>query len=76
MNIKGLSALVVLVSVVTLAGLSGCCGGGSQTTKNITTTKTLGDQLMDLQKAKESGAISEEQYNELKQKLIEQQTEH
>jgi len=72
MNISGLSAVVVLLSAITLASLSGCCGGGTQ--KNITTTKTLGDQLVDLQKAKDSGAITEEQYNELKQKLIQQQT--
>ncbi|MRR33475.1 SHOCT domain-containing protein [bacterium] len=71
MNMFRLSVLVVALSVV---GLSGCCGGGTHETKNITTTKTLGDQLVDLQKAKDSGAITEDQYNELKKKLIEQQT--
>jgi len=71
MNIFRLSVLVVALSVV---GLSGCCGGSKQETKNITTTQTLGDQLLDLQKAKDSGAITDDQYNELKKKIIEQQT--
>ena len=78
MNVFRLSIFLGILAASSLVNLSGCCGpgGGGATveTKSITTTQTLGDQLMDLQKAKESGAITEEQYNELKQKVIEQQT--
>ena len=39
----------------------------SDVTNNYT---TVGQELMDLQKAYEAGAISEEEYNKLKQELI------
>jgi hypothetical protein len=67
----------VLLVVVAGVGLAGCCGpggGANVETKNITTTKSLGDQLIDLQKAYESGAITESQYKELKEKTIRQNT--
>jgi len=64
----------ILLLVLALVSLAGCCGGRGSTveTKNITTTKSLGDELIDLKKAYESGAITESQYEELKQKKIEQ----
>jgi hypothetical protein len=55
-----------------VAFLGGCCG---RTTKvevapsNATTT-TTGQQLIDLQKAYESGAITKEQYDKMKQDII------
>ena len=39
----------------------------SDVTNNYT---TVGQELMDLQKAYEAGAISEEEYNKLKQELL------
>jgi len=33
-------------------------------------TQTTGDQLIDLQKAYQSGAIDEKQYNKMKQDII------
>ncbi|HOP41375.1 MAG TPA: hypothetical protein PLI53_10055 [Geobacteraceae bacterium] len=63
-----------LVLPASLMGIAGCCGpgGGGATveSRNITTTKTLGEQLIDLQKAYESGAITEDQYHDLKKKAI------
>ncbi len=67
----------VLMVVLAGVGLAGCCGpggGANVETKNITTTMSLGDQLIDLQKAYDSGAITESQYNELKEKTIRQNT--
>jgi hypothetical protein len=68
------------ISLFSLLAIVGCCGpgGGGATveSKNITTTKTLGEQLMDLQKAYESGAITQDQYNDLKKKAIEQNSGH
>lgn len=42
-------------------------GGGS---KNVTMTPTLGQQLIDLQKAKEAGAITDSEYQAEKTKLL------
>ena len=51
--------------------LGGCCGGGSTTTvKPLTTTVTPGQQLLDLQKAYDSGVINKEQYDKMKQDII------
>ncbi len=61
---------LVLVACATLLG--GCCGGGSKTTQidHISTTKTVGEQLLDLQKARDSGAINQEQYMKAKQDIL------
>ncbi len=60
-----LSALVLLSGCV---GLS--VGGGS---KSETKKPTLGQQLTDLQNARNSGAITEEQYEAQKAKLLNSQ---
>ncbi len=63
-----------VVMVVLGATLSGCCGGGKQEVIEKTPvkveTKSTGEQLMDLQKAYESGAISETEYKKMKQDVI------
>ncbi len=77
MSISRLSVLFVFMAATALTALAGCCGpggGASVETQNINTTKSLGDQLLDLQKAYESGAITEDQYRELKEKTIRQNT--
>ncbi len=65
-------AAAVLLFVAT-ASLWGCCGGSKTVEQTPVTvqTKTSGEQLMDLQKAYESGAIDEKQYNKMKQEIIE-----
>jgi len=69
---RGAAAIVMLALVASLAG---CCGGSKTKTVEQTPiqvqTKTTGEQLMDLQKAYESGAIDEKQYNKMKQEIIE-----
>jgi len=68
-----------LVSAVLLTALmTGCCcgGGGSTTVQPAPVTvvpgssATLGQQLTELKKALESGAITEAEYNKLKQEAI------
>jgi len=56
---------------------SGCLslrfGGGKKTTtenKSESTNVTLGQQLIDLQKAYEAGIISEREYNSQRKKLL------
>lgn len=70
---NGIRVAAVVVSMMVAASLWGCCGGSKtveQTPVNVQ-TKTTGEQLMDLQKAYESGAIDEKQYNKMKQEIIE-----
>jgi uncharacterized membrane protein len=64
------AALILVMAGTTLGGC--CCPGGSGDTKtetNINTT-TTGQQLIDLQKAYESGAITEKEYNRQKQEIL------
>jgi hypothetical protein len=52
-------------------GLSACGGGGAKLQSEVTTT-TTGQQLLDLQKAYEAGAISKEEYERERKKILEQ----
>lgn len=70
-------SLILILAVATTL-LSGCIGlhfggGGSKSEtvdKSQTYNVTLGQQLMDLQKAYESGIITESQYDSEKKKLL------
>jgi uncharacterized lipoprotein YajG len=59
--------LVVISAMTLLAGCSWQVGGGS---KSATIVPTTGQQLIDLQKAKVSGAISDQEYQAQKAKLL------
>jgi hypothetical protein len=60
-----------IVSVVAPASISpGCGGGGAKVESDISTT-TRGQQLMDLKKALDSGAINQKEYEALRKKVIE-----
>lgn len=79
---KRLPALIAGVLAITL--LNGCLvfnleGGKKSSTSNTNqhpavgqqiVAPTLGQQLMDLQKAKDSGAISDKEYQEQRAKLL------
>jgi uncharacterized membrane protein len=71
--VSGSRVAAAIVVLALVASFAGCCGGSKtveQTPVNVQ-TKTTGEQLMDLQKAYESGAIDEKQYNKMKQEIIE-----
>ncbi len=64
--------LVVCLSAAAACGVTGCgtdlrVGGGSKT---IHQNATLGQQLLDLQKAKEAGALSDAEFQAQKAKLL------
>ena len=65
-----MAAAIVMLALV--ASMAGCCGGSKtvEPTPVNVQTQTTGDQLIDLQKAYQSGAINEEQYNKMKQDII------
>ncbi len=66
----GMKKFYSLIFILMLAsGLAlGGCGGADVNTK--TTTVSEGQQLIDLQKAYKSGAITKEQYEEQKAKIL------
>ena len=64
------SAILLLCGAVLL---SGCISvsGGERTVKEIPgTTTTLGQRLMDLKADYDSGRISEQEYNQRRQRLL------
>ena len=54
-----------------ILGLSGCGGGGAEVKSEITTT-TKGQQLIDLKKALDSGAINQSEYESERQRILNQ----
>jgi uncharacterized membrane protein len=63
-RLKTLAA--ILLFAATLA-LSGCGGGGAEVRADSNTT---GQELLDLKKAYEAGAISEDEYEEQREKIL------
>ena len=68
MSISRFRTVVVLFAFA--AFLGGCCGGSKTTVEHLSPTKTVGEQMIDLQKARDSGAINEEQYIKAKQEIL------
>ena len=69
---KFLRVCAVIMVIVLGLGFTGCRGGGKAKVESTTTSTTLGQELMDLQKAYEQGIITEREYNRAKKKLLEQ----
>ncbi|MFZ2196669.1 MAG: SHOCT domain-containing protein [Thermodesulfovibrionales bacterium] len=68
---------VASIIIILGLGLTGCGGGGAEVkaeTVAETSAQTLGQELIDLKKAYDMGIITEREYNESKQKLIEKKT--
>jgi hypothetical protein len=61
---RTLAAMLLVAGSLALAG----CGGGDTTVKAETTT--TGQELMDLKKAYEAGAISKDEYEEQREKIL------
>lgn len=59
---------VVIASVLTLA-LTACGGGGANVRSEVTTV-SKGQQLIDLKKALSDGAITQDEYDKEKSKIL------
>jgi hypothetical protein len=62
----------VAVCVVLLLGIAACGGGGAEVRSEVSTT-TVGQQLMDLKKALDTGAITQQEYEKERKKVLERQ---
>jgi uncharacterized membrane protein len=70
---KFLRVCIVIMVIVLGLGFAGCRGGKANV-EATTTTTTLGQELMDLQKAYDQGIITEKEYKESKERIIKQRT--
>jgi hypothetical protein len=61
---------IVLLGLAMMASLSGCAMFNRATVTHTRTT-TIGQELIDLQEAKEKGTLSDEEYDKLKKEIIE-----
>jgi hypothetical protein len=59
----------ILAALLGALGLCACGGGGAQVKSEISTT-TKGQQLLDLKKAYEAGAMTKEEYERERQRVL------
>jgi hypothetical protein len=60
---------LIATCVAAVLSLTACGGGGADVRSEISTT-TKGQQLLDLQKAFEAGALSQQEYDRERKKLL------
>jgi Short C-terminal domain len=76
---KLLKAFFVILILIAGFNLGGCCTGGKEKETVVvptqSSTPTLGKELEDLENAYKKGAITKEEYETAKKKLIEQGSE-
>jgi hypothetical protein len=65
-----LRALFIMGVIASIPMLSACGGGGAKVESDITTT-TKGQQLLDLKRALDAGAINEKEYERLRKRILE-----
>ena len=62
--------LLLALCGILLFGFAACGGGGADVRSEITTT-TVGQQLIDLKKALDSGAMTQQEYEQQRKKILE-----
>jgi hypothetical protein len=66
--------LVISIAALVLIGTTFVGCSSRSETKSIQNTQTLGQELLDLQKARASGALTDAEYEDMKDKLLRQRT--
>ena len=61
------SYIVILLLALSLSG----CGGGDAVTQTTNKTTTTGQELIDLDKAHKQGILSDKEYEEAREKILE-----
>ncbi len=69
--VKGIvsTLMLLIVCAVLIGGLAACGGGGADIKSEVTTT-TVGQQLLDLKKALDAGAITQKEYEAERKKIL------
>jgi hypothetical protein len=62
-------ALLTTLVIAAAATLTACGGGGAEVRSEVTTV-SQGQELIDLKKALDSGAITKDEYDRLRQKAL------
>jgi hypothetical protein len=57
------------IAALALSSLLAACGGGAEVHHQVSTS-TTGQQLLDLQKAHDAGAITKEEYERERKKIL------
>lgn len=66
-----MNALRVLVFALSIAVLAGCWGGGADVrNSNTNRSTTVGQELIDLQRAYDQGLISEREYERARRRIL------
>jgi hypothetical protein len=65
-----LSVFTGMLAVICLSLTLASCSGGGADVQTETRTTTTGQELLDLQKAKESGVIGEAEYNKQRTMIL------
>ncbi len=72
---KALRGLTMAIMTVMTLFMTACGGGGAQVkSEQATYSTTLGQELKDLEDSYKRGIITQKQYEEAKEKLIQQRT--
>jgi len=63
------TAAILALCCLCVFGVTACGGGGADVKSEVTTT-TVGQQLMDLKKALDAGAITKDEYEKERAKIL------
>ena len=66
-----LRVLAMIILIAFWAGFAGCGGGGGGEVRSDISTTTVGQELMDLKSAYEKGVITKEEYESVREKILE-----
>ena len=70
---RRLRVLVMIILIPFWAGLAGCGGGEGGEVKSTIRSTTMGQELTDLESAYKKGAITKDEYEGLKKKILERE---
>ena len=68
---RRLRVLAMIILILFWTGLAGCGGGEGGEVKSEIGSTTVGQELIDLESAYKKGAITKEEYESLKEKVLE-----